>query len=96
MGSLAQTFTFVPSGKEKALSSALGGFASVVDSVLGSSGNSSAYQTNHQQIQGRRKLHIIYSIKLKNSVKRTIEIKLNQWEHFKFAKLWRKRFFLFL
>jgi hypothetical protein len=40
MGSLAQTFTFVPSGKEKAfaLSSALGGSASVVDSVLGSSG----------------------------------------------------------
>jgi hypothetical protein len=44
MGSLAHTFTFVPSGKEKdfALSSALGGSPSVVDSVLGSSGNFSA------------------------------------------------------
>jgi hypothetical protein len=44
MGSLAKTFTFTPSGKEKdfALSSALGGSASVVDSVLGSSGNFSA------------------------------------------------------
>jgi hypothetical protein len=40
MGSLAQTFTLVPSGKEKAfaLSSALGGSVSVVDSVLGNSG----------------------------------------------------------
>jgi hypothetical protein len=45
MGSLAQTFTFVPSGKEKdfALSSALGGSTSVVDSVFGSSGNGSAH-----------------------------------------------------
>ena len=45
MGSLAQTFTLVPSGKEKALalSSALGGSASVVDSVLGNSGNFSAH-----------------------------------------------------
>jgi hypothetical protein len=36
MGSLAHTFTFVPSGKEKAfaLSSALGGSAFVVDSEL--------------------------------------------------------------
>jgi hypothetical protein len=45
MGSLAQTFTFVPSGREKdlALSSALGGSVSVEDSVFGSSGNSSAH-----------------------------------------------------
>jgi hypothetical protein len=88
MGSLAQTFTFVPSGKEKAfaLSSALGGSASVVDSVLGSLRKSSAHiQPTINRYKERANFIFFHTIKLKNSVKRTIEIKLNQLGHFEFA-----------
>jgi hypothetical protein len=75
MGSLAQTFIFVPSGKEKAfaLSSALGGSASVVDSVLGSLGNSSAHiKPTISRYKDRANFILFHTINLKKSVKRTV------------------------